>query len=108
MQYTPFPEANQVLHPPAKPDGKPSSEPMEVLVLTYPTTGQVATVSCWKLTWKDVLRVLVTRRVYLGVLGKVVPSALIASSLSEFVGKVDIERHPIRRTFGAREQCPDD
>lgn len=64
----------QTLNPP--PGSEDTIEPLPVLPLTY-EDGTHAIVSCWQLSFKDLLRVLFTRRMYVAVMGQGQPPLML-------------------------------
>lgn len=55
---------------------------MKVLPVNY-ADGQGALVSCWRLTWREALKALFTRRVYLAVMGTRHPPVAMAVNAEE-------------------------
>lgn len=74
MKPIPWHPNNQVLMPP--PGTEDEVSPLPVLPLTY-SDGSHALVSCWQLHWKDLVRVLLTRRVYVAVMGQGHPPLMV-------------------------------
>lgn len=55
---------------------------MKVLPVNY-ADGQGAMVSCWRLTWREALKALFARRVYLAVMGTRHPPVAMAVHAKE-------------------------
>ena len=59
--------------------GNPNTDPMPVALCTY-TDGTPFIESCWRADWRERLRVLLTGRVYLMVMGTRHPPVYVAAN----------------------------
>lgn len=80
MKSVDFPEADNTLAPPG---GSSNIDPLRVKTLNY-QDGDFGTVSCWKLSLFDLLQIVFTRRVYVAVLGKIVPPIKVSPNIKDF------------------------
>ncbi len=79
MKPISFHEDEQTLHPPK---GSKNIVPVQVLTVTY-LEGIRGIISCWRPTVKDILRMLIKRRIYLAILGTMHPPVLVTTDGEE-------------------------
>lgn len=80
MKHISFHPQEQILHAPAGQEDK--IEPLQIVALQY-EDGSNAIVSCWQPSLKDLLTIVLQRKIYLAVLDWSHPPVMITTNLRE-------------------------
>ena len=80
MKPIEFHEQNITIAPPYGEEDE--IQPLPAVVAKYPN-GHTAFISCWQLNWRELLRLLFTRRIYLLVLTVQQPPVLLTAYREE-------------------------